>query len=119
MYRICFLALLSAFLANPVEAGLFRHRIRCQPTTVCRCPTCKCAQPVPPTSEAPMAAKKNQLRFELYQDQAKEWRWRLVHRNGNIMADSGEGYKRPDGAMRGIERLMHDVGSAPVTKIAK
>jgi len=30
--------------------------------------------------------------FELYEDAAEEYRWRLRHRNGNIIADSGEGY---------------------------
>lgn len=29
--------------------------------------------------------------FELYEDSAKEWRWRLRHRNTEIIADSGEG----------------------------
>jgi len=30
--------------------------------------------------------------FELYQDRAGEYRWRLRHDNRNIIADSGEGY---------------------------
>lgn len=32
-------------------------------------------------------------RFEVYQDEKSEWRWRLVSRNGRITAESGEGYK--------------------------
>lgn len=40
--------------------------------------------------------------FELYQDRASEWRWRLVVSNGNIIADSGEGYSSKQGAKRGI-----------------
>lgn len=31
-------------------------------------------------------------RFEVYVDEADEHRWRLVHDNGNVLADSGEGY---------------------------
>jgi uncharacterized protein YegP (UPF0339 family) len=31
--------------------------------------------------------------IEFYQDAKKEIRWRLRHRNSNIVADSGEGYK--------------------------
>lgn len=31
--------------------------------------------------------------FEIYKDRVGEWRWRLKVTNGNIIADSGEGYK--------------------------
>lgn len=31
--------------------------------------------------------------LEFYKDAVLEWRWRLVHANGNVVADSGEGYK--------------------------
>lgn len=34
----------------------------------------------------------NHMRFELYRDAAGEWRWRLRVQNGNIIAESGEGY---------------------------
>lgn len=43
--------------------------------------------------------------FEVYQDRADEWRWRLVATNGNIIADSGEGYQSKQGAERGIESV--------------
>lgn len=33
------------------------------------------------------------MKFQLFKDKAGEWRWRIVHDNGNIMADSSEGYK--------------------------
>lgn len=32
-------------------------------------------------------------RLEFYEDEAGEFRWRLVASNGNIVAVSGEGYK--------------------------
>jgi uncharacterized protein YegP (UPF0339 family) len=32
-------------------------------------------------------------RIETYKDKDGDWRWRLVHQNGNILADSAEGYK--------------------------
>ena len=47
--------------------------------------------------------------FELYVDNAEEWRWRLVHRNGNILADSGEGYSRRHDASRAVDRLRETV----------
>ncbi|MFC6615017.1 HVO_2922 family protein [Halopenitus salinus] len=43
--------------------------------------------------------------FEVYRDNAGEWRWRLVASNGNIVADSGEGYRSKQGAKRGIESV--------------
>lgn len=34
------------------------------------------------------------MKFQIYQDAAGEWRWRAKARNGEIMADSAEGYTR-------------------------
>lgn len=34
------------------------------------------------------------MKFILYRDRKKEWRWRLKARNGRVIATSGEGYKR-------------------------
>ncbi|WP_181684749.1 DUF1508 domain-containing protein [Halorhabdus salina] len=47
--------------------------------------------------------------FEIYQDAASEWRWRLVHRNGNILADGGEGYSRYHDARRAVDRIQDDL----------
>lgn len=47
--------------------------------------------------------------FELYQDNAGEWRWRLVHANGNIIADSGQGYASAAGARDGIASVKANV----------
>jgi len=52
--------------------------------------------------------------FELYQDRADEWRWRLVHDNGNVIADSGEGYDRKAGARTGIESVKQNAPGAAV-----
>ncbi|MCG1003070.1 MULTISPECIES: HVO_2922 family protein [Halobacterium] len=50
--------------------------------------------------------------FEIYRDVAGEWRWRLVHKNGNILADSGEGYSRRRDARRAVDRLQDRVADA-------
>ena len=42
------------------------------------------------------------MRFELYRDSVGEWRWRLRARNGEVVADSGEGYKRREDCEHGI-----------------
>lgn len=52
--------------------------------------------------------------FEVYQDRADEWRWRLVATNGNIIADSGEGYQSKQGAKRGIESVRKAAPRAEV-----
>ncbi len=52
--------------------------------------------------------------FEVYRDNADEWRWRLVASNGNIIADSGEGYKSKQGVQRGIESVKRTAPHANV-----
>jgi uncharacterized protein YegP (UPF0339 family) len=52
--------------------------------------------------------------FELYTDKAGEYRWRLRHQNGNIIADSGEGYTTKDNAINGLESVKENAPDAPV-----
>lgn len=52
--------------------------------------------------------------FELYQDRAEEYRWRLIASNGRIVADSGEGYSSESGARKAIETVQSHVGTAEV-----
>jgi uncharacterized protein YegP (UPF0339 family) len=42
------------------------------------------------------------MRFELYRDSGGEWRWRLRVTNGNVIADSAEGYARREDCEHGI-----------------
>ncbi|ERJ06190.1 hypothetical protein HLRTI_001819 [Halorhabdus tiamatea SARL4B] len=58
-----------------------------------------------------------QARFEVYRDRADEWRWRLVASNGEIIADSAEGYAAKQGAQRGIESVKRVAGDAPVVDV--
>nr|WP_245683165.1 HVO_2922 family protein [Halovenus aranensis] len=52
--------------------------------------------------------------FEVYEDNAGEWRWQLRHRNGNLMANSGEGYASRTGAEDGIHSVKHNAPNAEV-----
>ncbi len=52
--------------------------------------------------------------FELYEDRAGKWRWRLVHDNGNIIADSGQGYSSKRRARGGIESVKTNAPGATV-----
>lgn len=56
----------------------------------------------------------NKPTFEVFQDNADEWRWRLVASNGNIIADSGEGYRSKQGVKRGIESVKKSASRAEV-----
>ena len=53
-------------------------------------------------------------KFELYIDKASEWRWRLWHRNGNIIADSGQGYSNKSDALNGIDLVKSTSAGTPV-----
>ncbi|MFC7251689.1 amphi-Trp domain-containing protein [Halomicroarcula sp. GCM10025324] len=55
-------------------------------------------------------------RFEVFRDQGEEWRWRLRHRNGNIIATSGEGYTRKHNAWKGLQSVMKNASEAEVTE---
>ena len=55
--------------------------------------------------------------YELFRDTAGEWRWRLIHENGNILADSGEGYSSRSKARQGVESVRSNVSDASVTDL--
>ena len=59
----------------------------------------------------------SQATFEAYEDDAGEHRWRLVHDNGNIIADSGEGYASGSGRDESIERVRGYVQTAQYLRI--
>jgi uncharacterized protein YegP (UPF0339 family) len=56
----------------------------------------------------------NKATFEVYKDNADEWRWRLIVLNGNIIAASGEGYTSKQGAKRGIESVKKNARDATI-----
>ena len=68
-------------------------------------------------SPVPLAAPEASAglaRFELFRDRNDEWRWRLRHRNGNIIATSGEGYTRKHNARKGIRSVMRNASGAEI-----
>ncbi|WP_435346801.1 YegP family protein [Haloarchaeobius sp. HRN-SO-5] len=50
--------------------------------------------------------------FELYEDAAERYRWRLVASNGEIVADSGEGYATRSSAREAVSRIQDDAPDA-------
>ncbi|AGB36262.1 amphi-Trp domain-containing protein [Natronococcus occultus] len=66
------------------------------------------------TTDADSREDGRRSRFEIYRDRADEWRWRLVHWNGNIIADSGEGYASRSNAERAVRGVVRNASDARI-----
>ncbi|MGM0605643.1 MAG: HVO_2922 family protein [Halobacteriota archaeon] len=55
--------------------------------------------------------------FEIYIDREGKWRWRLVHDNGNIIADSGEGYASRQKCEQGLRSVQQNAPGADVERV--
>ena len=62
----------------------------------------------------PAEGRESLARFEVFLDKGDEWRWRLVHRNGNVIATGGEGYTRKHNALKGLRSVMRNSPDAEV-----
>lgn len=51
---------------------------------------------------------KSQSQFELYKDKSEKYRWRLRHKNSNIIADSSQGYSTKQKAQQGLQAVRRD-----------
>ncbi len=68
------------------------------------------------TGSGESSADASKATFELYQDRKSEWRWRLRHDNGNVVADGGEGYTDERNAKKGIESVRKNAPGAAVDR---
>ena len=68
--------------------------------------------PTPDATEGGSAAT-----FEIHQGSDDKWRWRLVHDNGNIIADSSQGYASKQKAKQGLRSVRINSPGAPVEDI--
>jgi hypothetical protein len=60
-------------------------------------------------SDKGKATAKDQLKFEVYEDNAKEFRWRLVtgeDKDRQVLATGGQGYKAKADCMRGVKSIQ-------------
>ena len=56
-------------------------------------------------------------RYEVYEDTAGEWRWRLIAANGSdIIAVPGEGYSSKQNCLKGIASVQGN-SDAPVVEL--
>jgi len=46
------------------------------------------------------------MKFVIYTDTAGEWRWRLLARNGRLIAEGGEGYKRKAALLKTLRHIF-------------
>ena len=53
-------------------------------------------------------------KFQIYKDRKGEYRWHLRARNGEIIADSNEGYSRKASCKHGIDLVREQAASAAV-----
>lgn len=74
------------------------------------------AEQVPELPVGAAAPLESLARFEVFRDRGDEWRWRLRHRNGNVVATSGEGYTRKHNAWKGLRSVMRNAPEADVTE---
>jgi uncharacterized protein YegP (UPF0339 family) len=67
--------------------------------------------------EAQGAKKKaaGRLKFEVYEDAANQFRWRLKAANGEILATSGQGYKAKESCKRGVALIKSEADSDKLT----
>lgn len=56
-------------------------------------------------------------RFESYQDNKKEWRWRFVSSNGRIICVASEGYRSESDCLNGIRLIQQEGQKAPVNRL--
>lgn len=56
------------------------------------------------------------MTYQIYTDARGEYRWRLKAANGNILADSGEGYTTKANCQNGINSVKASSGS-PIVEV--
>jgi Uncharacterized conserved protein len=55
--------------------------------------------------------------FEVFRNAGGEWRWRLIHENGNVLADSGEGYSSRSKARQGLDSVQSNAAEAALEAV--
>jgi len=55
--------------------------------------------------------------FEVYKDNAGEFRWRLRAQNTQVIATSGDGYKEKRACLDAIDSVKRNAADAPVKEV--
>jgi uncharacterized protein YegP (UPF0339 family) len=72
------------------------------------------ALPDDPFSDEQPTFETAKARFQLFRDRSGDWRWRLRHDNGNVIADCGEGYSSKQKAEQGLQSVKSNAPGAEV-----
>jgi uncharacterized protein len=59
------------------------------------------------------------MKFELYKDKMRQYRWRLVAANGETIADCAEGYKTKAKCKAGLVSVKVEAAAAEVVEVTK
>lgn len=69
--------------------------------------------------QATTGEPRSKATFEVFRDRAGEWRWRLRHDNGNVIATSGQGYASRPGARNGLESVRRNAPGARIETVVR
>ena len=64
-----------------------------------------------------MSGSDESLRYEVYGDENKEYRWRLKTSTGKVIAAAGEGFKKKGDADKAVDDLRSKVAKAMVVVV--
>src|SRR5262245_6669539 len=63
----------------------------------------------PFTTHIAATAEGGQLKFEIYQDASKEFRWRLKGADDKLLATAGQGYSAKADCRKSVDRIINDL----------
>ena len=69
------------------------------------------SEPAPESSE-PAPEEKHSRAFEIHEDEAGQWRWRLRARNGELVAMSEQGFTTKAGVVKALDVVRRNVAEA-------
>ena len=52
------------------------------------------------------------MKFKVYKDRSRQWRWKLISRNGRIIADSAEAYRRKVDILKSCQSIIKNMHAA-------
>ena len=71
----------------------------------------------PAAAAAAQDEKPAKAAFEVYKDNAGEFRWRLRAQNTQVIATSGDGYKEKRACLDAIDSVKRNAADAPVKEM--
>lgn len=54
---------------------------------------------------------RRRLKIEMYKDRRGQWRWRMLARNGKVIADSAESYSKRGNVVRAARSVRQSLAN--------